>query len=66
MIGAEGAALEEASAFCRRSGQEILAVTRDPIPPATYRTTFRCLPPGDADLRRPETQPDRIIEQRRR
>ena len=67
-VGAEGAALEEASDYCKHNNREIMILTREVGRGGTFRTTFRCLVPGDPGLQRPrvETLPNRVIENRQR
>jgi len=66
---AEANALESAAAFCEgRSKQLIVSNMSSGFdrPYYTYTATFRCLAPGDPDLRRPvyQSEPDLVIQSR--
>ena len=68
VVAAEAATLTEANAHCRESNRDVLVLTREPGRGGSFTLTFRCLRPGDPDLRRPvvEATPNRITEQRQR
>jgi phage tail tape-measure protein len=62
--GVEGIASDEAGGHCRRAGRHNLVLTSG-IAQTAFHATFRCLGPGDPELRRPFVRPAlrRIIEQ---
>jgi hypothetical protein len=72
---AQRVAMTEANVFCERQGRQFLPLSMNdagsltnPYGPTGYTVTFRCLPPGDPELARPqfERAPNMIIEQRNR
>jgi len=66
-------ALEDANKYCSHIGREIVVTNVDTATTNVHGAgsadiTFRCLLPGDPQLRRPEYRraPDTVIEDRRR
>ena len=70
-VEVKAALYREAGAFCARQHkvlQPLAASSRDSgfAQYASAEVTFRCLSPGDPDLRRPESAPNVVIETRAR
>ncbi len=72
---AQRIAMTEANTFCEQQGRRFLPLSMsdpgnlsNPYGPTGYTVTFRCLPPGDPELTRPQLEraPNMIIEQRNR